>query len=150
MTAQNADTVAAAAPRKRRRKLDAWAMDVIGNEWCGNGGPPLDHRSVYVYDDGVYRVFSMLNDGHEVGIGYPDEWHVIMRRKAVRMLAWWTFKLWVTDWFGLRSALWYRALHHKVKGEWKLRPYPNSNRLTRWSSYDEWRESHAQSDGGDA
>lgn len=117
-------------------------MDVTGRPWGGSSSPPLGtHQSLYVHDDDVTRVFSMIDDGGFVGIGYPTEWQVIMRTKAARMFAWWTFKLLVGDWFGLRSWLYYTALHRSVRGgRWKLRlPYGKRTRaLTRLSSYDEW------------
>ena len=129
---------------RNRRPLARRIMEITGTDWCGNDSPPMTARSVYVKDDGVIRVFSMIDDGGFVGIGYPDEWHVIMRTKAARMFAWWTFTLWVKDWFGLRSWAYYTALHKNVRGgRWRLwRPYGRRTRaLTRWSSHDEWWES---------
>lgn len=123
-----------------RVALDQRMMTLFGTDWCGNDAPPLTNRKMYVHDDGVYRVFSMVDDGGFVGVGYPDQWHVIMRTEAARWFAWWTFKTWVTDWFGLRSHLYYVALHHKVKGEWKLSPYRHKRRV--WpSSHDAWHAS---------
>lgn len=131
-----------AATGRQRRPLDRRVMDLTGNEWCGNAGPPMDHRNLYVHDDGVTRVFATLNDGAEVGIGYPDEWHVIMRTKAARMLAWWVFKLWLKDWLGLRSWAYYVALHRSVRGRWRIRPYGKRPTLTRPSSFEEWASTH--------
>lgn len=127
---------------RKRRSLHRWLMDVTGNEWCGSAGPPLANHSIYVHDDGVTRVFSMQDDGGFVGIGYPDEWHVIMRTKAARMFAWWTFKLWLRDWCGLRQWVWYTALHRSVGGKWEplwwLRNERRTAKFTRPSSHDEW------------
>lgn len=127
---------------KPRRKLDRWIMDTLGRDRCGNNGPPRDNQSIYIHDDGVWRVFSMQNDGFQVGIGYPDEWHVIMHTEAARLFAWWTFKVWVTDWFGLRTHLWYAALHRRVSGKWKWHPYQHPKRVWR-SNYDAWLASHS-------
>ena len=120
--------------------LDQRILDLVGTDWCGNGAPPMTNRSVYVIDDQVTRVFSTVDDGGFVGIGYPDEWHVIMRTEAARVLALWTIWLWVCDWFGLRSAIYYRALHHRVGKGWRL----DYKRRGRWrrhvqlTSHDEW------------
>lgn len=124
--------------RRRRRPLHRFLLDALGDGWCGGGAPPCSHRSMYVYDDGVHRVFSTMDDGGFVGIGYPDEWHVTMRTRAARMFALWMLRNWVADWFGLRSAIWYRALHRAVKGKWALRPYPSCRCHTRRSSHAEW------------
>jgi hypothetical protein len=113
----------------------------IGREGHSGPMPPLDHwvnDTLYVKDDGVTRVFSMQDDGGFVGIGYPDEWHVIMRWGCARMFAWWVLRRWVQDWFGLRSALYFRALNAKVNGSWKRLGPPRRARGTRRSSHDEW------------
>ena len=65
-----------------------------------------------------------------------------MRTHAARLFAWWTFKVWVASWFGLREAIYYRALHHKLGGSWRLdyKRHKPSDRV--WvSSYDEWKAS---------
>jgi hypothetical protein len=129
---------------KRRTPLHRRVMDLTGTDWCGNGAPPMTNRKVYVKDDGVHRVFSTIDDGGFVGIGYPDEWHVIMRTEAARAFALWTLWVWACDWFGLRSAIYYRALQKSVRGSWRL----DYKRRGRWrknvrlSSYDEWRAEH--------
>jgi hypothetical protein len=125
---------------RRRRSLDTRIMDALGNEWCGNTCPPLANRQTYVHDDGVTRVFSMMDDGGFVGIGYPDEWHVIMRTKAARLFAWWTFKTWAAGWFGLREFIWYRALHHKCHGKWRAPSFKHPT--TVWTITPE--EAHAE------
>lgn len=139
-SAINAGSEKAAMHRRQRKPLDLRLMEIFGTDWCGNDAPPLTNRKIYVKDDGVHRVFSMQDDGGFVGIGYPDEWHVIMRTEAARAFALWTLWVWACDWFGLRSAIYYRALHHRVKGSWRL----DYKRRGRWrknvrlSSYDEW------------
>lgn len=129
---------------KHRRKLDQWLMDTFGRDWCGSSGPPTDNRKVYIHDGSVTRVFVTTNDGFEVGIGYPDEWHVIMRRKAALHLACFVFKIYLFDWFGLRSWIYYRALHHAVDGEWKLHPYPKYRKQVWISSYEKWEKEHTE------
>lgn len=121
--------------------MHRWLMDVLGRDWCGNAGPPLGNRRVYVHDNGVHRVFSMQDDGGFVGIGYPDEWHVIMRTEAARIFAWWTFKVWLCDWCGLRSRIWYVALHRSVSGKWKWHPYKHRKHVWQ-SSYEAWQTEH--------
>jgi hypothetical protein len=90
----------------KHRSLDRRVMDLLGTDWCGTSVPPLGaNQHLYVRDDAVTRVFSMWDDGGFVGIGYPDEWQTHMRTKAARLFALWTLKMWVFDWFGLRSHL---------------------------------------------
>ena len=62
-----------------------------------------------------------------------------MRTKAARMFAWWVLRGWMADWFGLRTRLYGIALHAYVKESWKLRPYPNQERLTQRTTFDDWR-----------
>jgi len=120
-------------------KLARRLMDALGTQWCGNKAPPLTNRSLYVREDGgLTRVFATVDDGGWVGVGYPDDWQVIMRTRSAHLFAWWVFKTWVADWFGLRSAIYYRALHRWCSGSWK-RPGRRDRELVRVSSYDEWR-----------
>lgn len=145
MTDTEAAQKAAMTGQRSRVPLTRRIMEATGNKWGGGiANPPLSNHGVYVKDDGLIRVFSMQDDGGFVGIGYPNEWHVIMRTKAARLFAWWTFKMWVVDWFGLRSWAYYVALHKDVRGgRWRLwYPYARRTRaLTRWSSYEEWQAS---------
>jgi hypothetical protein len=139
MAAHNAECVA--ANKRPRKRLDQRLMELSGTDWCGNDAPPLTNRKMYVYDDGVYRVFTMQDDGGFVGIGYPNEWHCIIRTKAARLFALWTLKVWVADWFGLRSWLYYIALHHRVGHKWSLEPmkwHRRTRSLTRRATYEEW------------
>lgn len=101
------------------RKLDRQIMDKLGTDWCGTTAPPMTNRTIYVQEEGVTRVFSRIEDGGFVGIGYLTDWHVIMRSQSARIFAWWTIKMWIFDWFGLRTNLWYRALNHHLNGTWK-------------------------------
>ncbi len=116
------------------KRLDR-VMRLIGTEWCGSVHMPRDHRSLYIDDEGVTRVFVTSNDGADVGIGYPDEWQVFVRWKAARLFAWWVLRIHVADWFGFRTWLYKVALHRSVRGEWRWR-WPAV--ATRRSSYDEW------------
>ncbi len=66
----------------RSATIEDRLYDLLGDEFCGNTTMPLDHRSLkWTSDGGVDRVFVFLNDAFEVGIGYPDEWQVMLRRK---------------------------------------------------------------------
>lgn len=136
----------ASTPKRRRKRPDERIMDLVGREWCGNRATPLTNRSCYIHDDGVTRVFATWDDGGFIGIGYPDQWQTHMRTKAARLFAWWVLRTWVADWFGLRSRIYYIALHHKCDGRWKLVPYPH--RKTTWRvTPDTWQaeESDARS-----
>lgn len=118
-------------------------MDLTGTDWCGNGAPPMTNRKVYVEQprDQTTYVFSRIDDGGWVGVGHPDSWHTVsIRPKAFRMAAWWALRMWVVDWFGLRSAIYYRALHAKVRGKWQRQGTPE-RKLARRSSHEQWRVS---------
>lgn len=132
--------------RKPRRGAKT-AMRLFGAVREGHGGPmpPLDSwatPTLYLKEDGVTRVFSMTDDGGYVGIGYPDEWQVMMRWRAARLFAWWVLRQHARNWFGLRSALYFRALHAYCSGSWGRLGTPR-RRLTRTSSHDEWWASRA-------
>lgn len=98
-----------------------WAWErrlyhVLSEKWCGNDAAPLNHRTLYVDDDGCRRVFSFLNDSFEIGIGYPDRWHAIIRRPAIHKFIFWYLRQWAFgEWFGLRRWLWYRLLHRSCE-----------------------------------
>lgn len=76
---------------------------------------PLDHESITVDDDGVERVFCFLNDSFEIGIGYPSEWHAIIRRPAIHRFMRWYIRRWAWgEWFGLRRWIFYGLLSRRV------------------------------------
>lgn len=110
-----------AAVNEPRETMAERVMRLTGDEWCGHDAPPGGaHNGMNVSEphDGVVRVIVSLNDGHEVGIGWPNEWHVIMRTETARLFALWVLKEWVRRWFGLRDALYYRALSAKGGKGW--------------------------------
>lgn len=83
---------------------------------CGNETVPLDHQSIRIDDDGVTRVFCFLNDSFEIGIGYPDRWHCILRREAVHKFIFWYLSKWIFgEWLGLRRWIWYKLLHRRCR-----------------------------------
>jgi hypothetical protein len=86
---------------------------------------------------GVTRVVASVDDGGFVGIGYPDEWHCIIRLHTARLFALWVARQWLSDWCGLRSAVWYRALHRQVSGSWARlgKPHRTFARPSSWEEY---------------
>lgn len=93
-----------------RRTLEERAYSALGNEWCGNITPPMDHRSFYRGE----RVLSFVNDGWDIGVGTADEWIYIFRRDEFRWMVFTYLKAWaLKDWFGLRSWLWFKLLTRK-------------------------------------
>ena len=89
---------------------------LLSEHWCGNEMVPLDHRSIHIDDDGCTRVFCFLDDSFEIGIGYPDEWHAIIRRPAIHRFIWWYLCQWAFgEWFGVRRWIWYKLLHRSCK-----------------------------------
>lgn len=96
--------------------LERFLYHVASQQWCGSDHEPLDHRHLQFESDGVKRVFSFFDGVHEVGIGYPTEWQVIMRsRDFNRMVRWYLWHRVVTDWLGFRTRLWYWLLHRRIQ-----------------------------------
>jgi hypothetical protein len=89
---------------------------LLAEKDCGNDGPPLNHRSISVNDGGFERVFCILNDSFEIGIGWPAHWDTTVERKAIHKFIWWYLRLWIfSDWFGLRRWAWYKLLRRRVE-----------------------------------
>ncbi len=66
--------------------------------------------------DGVHHVYRTNNDGFELWMGYPNEWHHHMHSKDARRLAWFILWTWWAKgtWFGLKRWIWYKALNKHV------------------------------------
>mgnify|MGYP001612174797 CR=1 FL=1 len=102
-----------------RRSFESVLYDWLGQEWCGTTGPPANHLTLYVEDphlrDRKY-VFSTLNDGFELGIGYPHSWLCIIRKEVALKAAWFIiWRWWIRGtWCGLRTAIWYWLLNRRV------------------------------------
>src|SRR5690349_4288400 len=76
---------------------------------CGNDGVPLTHRTLYAESHGCEYVFSFLNDSFEIGIGYPNKWHCILRRETIhKFIRWYLWQWSIGEWFGLRRWIWYK------------------------------------------
>jgi len=99
--------------RRERRSIEDRLYHLLGE----NDSVPLDWRTLaWRSKDGCDRVLVFLNDGFEIGIGYPHEWQVILSRKDFDMMIRWYLRQWaVGEWFGLRRALWYRLLNRRVE-----------------------------------
>ncbi len=104
---------------KRARTLEGKAFIMLGDDWGGNPGPPGQNvivRTDYADEAGVERVFSWgSNDGFDLGIGYPDEWHVFINRKEAAALWWAITRRALSTWFGVRRWLWYKLLNRRVE-----------------------------------
>jgi hypothetical protein len=97
---------------KPRRSLEDRLYSFLSNHWCGNKVPPMDHRTMYRGE----RVVSFLNDGWDVYVGTRDEWIYGFRQDEFRAMSFWYLRHYVfTDWFGLRTKLWYWLLHRRVE-----------------------------------
>ena len=93
-------------------------------QWLGEGEtsdrPPGSTQSLKlaVDKDGGYEIASTdNNDGFELWLGNPWEWHVFYSAKDARRLAWFIlWNWWVCGtWFGLKRKIWYKALNRKAK-----------------------------------
>jgi hypothetical protein len=99
----------------KKKNLERKIFDALGKDYCGNKTMPLDHDTFYYKDGEVERVVSFLNDAHELGFGYKDEWHTIISRKGFHKIVRWYLKRWALgEWFGLRRYLWYKFLFRSV------------------------------------
>ena len=105
----------------RSFSVERWLYHALAEKWCGNDNVPLDHRTLYFGNHGCEYVASFLNDSFEIGLGYPDKWHCIIRREAFHKLIFWYLRLWAfSEWFGLRRWIWYKLLHRSVGRHRKL------------------------------
>jgi hypothetical protein len=116
-------------------------VDLLGDDQHGDGqrSPPGAAAKVYVATNGTGReprtrklvsyaemtdpnrkgllyVFSALEDGHEIGIGWPDKWHVILNGGTALHLAWFILWTWWArgTWFGLKRRIWYWGLRRRI------------------------------------
>lgn len=116
-------------------------VDLLGDDEHGDGqrSPPGAGAKVYVETNGTGRsprsrksvpyeemtnpsrkgllyVFSALEDGGEIGIGWPDKWHVILNGGVALRLAWFILWTWWArgTWFGLRRRIWYWGLRRRI------------------------------------
>lgn len=108
-----------------RRPLWTRIYNFTGKEWLGNNAPPLTDRTILKYDfhddpsswDGkAYSIVTYIEDGHEVGFGYHNEWKLLMNRKVFAKVVRNYIFIWAWhNWFGLRHWLYFKALHHVVE-----------------------------------
>ena len=107
----------------RERDLGHLVMNLVGQWWCGHPAPPnggSDSLWVHQRIDGNVQVVSFIDDGGWVGFGTPDSWHTTsIRPAAARRMAAWILWRWAVDWFGLRSAIYYRALFAACGDGWR-------------------------------
>lgn len=62
-----------------------------------------------------YEVICFLNDGWDVGLGWPDCWHRIYRARVFSAIVRWYVWTWFwSDWCGFRTKLWFWLLHRRV------------------------------------
>lgn len=101
--------------RWRRFSFERWIYRRLSDHVTGSESVPLSWDSKRIMDRGTERVIAFCNDAHEIGIGYPDKWHVIMRREAFhKMIRWYLYEWIVREWLGLRRYLWYKLLFRRV------------------------------------
>lgn len=87
--------------------------------------PPLTGKTILKYDvhftkdtwnNEAYSIVTYVDDGHEIGFGYHDEWKLIISRKVFAKAVRSYIKIWAWDnWFGLRNWLYFKALHKIVE-----------------------------------
>lgn len=106
--------------RLRRFSFERWLFSALSDHVTGNDDIPLSWSSKHIHDRGVERVIAFCNDSFEIGIGYPTEWHVIMRREAFHAMMRWYLGQWAREWFGLRRWFWYKLLFRRVERSRRL------------------------------
>jgi hypothetical protein len=99
--------------------------NVTGTDWCGNNSPPLVDKTLLKYnfeddpkawDGKAYSVATFVEDGHEIGFGYGDEWKWFIDRKVFSKIVRRYIFIWAWhNWFGLRDWLYFKALHKIVQ-----------------------------------
>jgi hypothetical protein len=104
---------------------------VTSKDWLGNNDPPLTDKTILKYDvhftkdtwnNEAYSIVTYVDDGHEIGFGYHDEWKLIISRKVFAKAVRSYIKIWAWDnWFGLRSWLYFKALHKIVENNKRAR-----------------------------
>lgn len=100
--------------KPRRRSIEEWAYDALGDEWCGNTVPPGDRLGV---DLDCEQIAQTSNDGFELWIGTRNEWAWHCRKPDALRLAWFILWRWwaVGTWFGAKRAIWYWLLHRRCE-----------------------------------
>jgi hypothetical protein len=105
-----------------------WVYRNLADEWGGSESPPgvnakLDFGDL---DNGrpMHIARTYCNDGHDLWLGTPNQWYVFYEAKYARRLAWFILWEWWAKgtWFGLKSKLWFWALHIKVEEHKRYKP----------------------------
>lgn len=97
--------------RKRRRTIDRWLVDTLGDNYCGTKAPPGQQVKLKRPLSGVF-VADYHEDGGTLWIGYSHEWLVHMgigdSLRLARFILW---DFWArATWFGLKRRIWFWAL----------------------------------------
>jgi len=62
------------------------------------------------------HVAMFCNDAFDICIGYPNQWRICLRRKALcRLIFWYLWLFAYGEWFGLRRYLYYKFLYRRCK-----------------------------------
>lgn len=89
----------------------------LAGKWDGdNECAPIDHKTLrFMGESGCEEVVCILNDAFEVGLGWPERWHVLYRRKDFhRIIRWYLWQWAFSEWFGLRRWIWYKLLNRSM------------------------------------
>lgn len=97
----------------------SWIYQWLGEGETNDRPPGSTQRLKFDIDeDGFYQIAcTNNNDGFELWLGNPSEWHVFYGAKDARRLAWFILWTWWAKgtWFGLKRKIWYKALNRKVQ-----------------------------------
>jgi hypothetical protein len=98
-------------------KFAYWIDKHLGENFGGNSiAPGATAELNFGEMDGAHPMYvacTYPNDGHDLWLGTPNTWHVFYKAKDARRLAWFILWQWWAKgtWYGLKSKIWYWALH---------------------------------------
>lgn len=103
------------------QKINRYLFGLFGEERFGEKDRPpgsTQFLKFCAHDDNDYQIATTdNNDGFELWLGSPHEWHVFYSAPDARRLAW--FVLWEwwakSTWFGLKRAIYYWLLRNEIK-----------------------------------
>lgn len=98
-----------------RDRAEDKVYELLSDDYCGGQAVPLDYRTFRYVNNHCDHVVMFSNDAFELGFGYPDEWHMFIRRESFHKIIRWYLKQWiVSEWCGIRRWAWYKLLHRRV------------------------------------
>lgn len=118
------DRQAKALPERKefsKRALENWLYKTLGDKFHdGTPNPPGSMQELEFgkpeHGNSPYIISFRPNEGHEIWMGYTDDWEFFFPSQYAPRVAWFLFWTWwvKATWFGLRRKVWYKLLHRQV------------------------------------